>query len=236
MALRCILVPAHFKAIDGVAQVAGHSFGKDHLVFAGELGEVEPVLVVGVIAVELIGLAGLSVAEEDELDAVKAEHRLPEVGIGFLGIGILVVGVVALDQGIVAQCFVKSGQVERPCVDVRVDVVVGSRTHEEGLALLITLAGRLPVIAGLIHHGLCYAFGLGGFVDSLNLLIEAVGGKRHGSVGGMDGLVDILFKDFLQILVALRQCGGRVVVIVVAARAEARQGQACEAANCEILV
>ena len=141
MALGSILVPANLKTIDRVAQVARHSLSKDHLVFTTEAGEVESVLIISIVAVQLSSLAGLTVAEENELNTVEAEHRLTEVGISFCSICVLVIGIITLDELVVVQCLTEGSQVERPCIDVRVDIIVGSGTHQESLALLIACAG-----------------------------------------------------------------------------------------------
>ena len=139
MGLRCVDVPAHFELEAAVAQVARNGDDVGHHVIG-----------------DFVHIAGLTLTEKDELDAVEAEQGIAELLAGHHAVFIGGEGGNHVGTG---HQVVESVFVERPRVDVWVDAEVGGGAKEEGLAHFPPLAGFEEGDGGGIHIGL----GLVGF-------------------------------------------------------------------------
>ena len=137
--LRCIGVPAHFELETAVAQVARNGNDVGHHVVG-----------------DFVHIAGLTLTEEDELDAVETEQGIAEL---FSGYHAVFIGGEGGNHVGTAHQVVEGVFIERPRVDVGVDAEVGCGAEEEGLAHFPPLAGFEEGDGGGIHVGL----GLVGF-------------------------------------------------------------------------
>ena len=170
--LRCVGVPAHFELEAAVAQVTRHRNDVGHHVVG-----------------DLIRIAGLTLTEEDELDAVEAEQGIAELLTGYHAIFIGGEGGNHVGTG---HQVVEGVFVERPRVDVRIDAEVGGGAKEESLAHFPPLAGFEEGNSGGIHVGLGLV-GLQGF----EVLHQSVCLFSQAGVCGIHRVVEVLFHDGL---------------------------------------
>ena len=99
---------------------------------------------------------------------------------------------------IVVQQGIHSVEVERPRVDVRVDVVRTGRSVEEGLALLPMLTHQSPSRISFYHQVSIVLTGFHFGQDSFSLTEQRHAGIGHLAVGSYNGVVYIRCYCFLQ--------------------------------------
>ena len=167
---RRIGIPAHFQLEAAVAKVTGDGHHVGHHVI-----------------IDLIDVPGLSLAEQDVLDAVEAQQSVAEL---FTSHGTVLIVSQHLNHVVTGHQVIEGILIQRPRVDVRIDTEVGGGAEQEGLALLPPLAGFEEAHGSLVEVGLGLVF-----LQSLQAVHQVLGLRCEVAVSGIHRLVEVLLDD-----------------------------------------
>jgi hypothetical protein len=123
-----ITQPADLQLETLVAQVTGYGSSEYQLLLASDATTTESLIILNTL--QGSETAVLTVAEDDELDAVETQLLLTHEGTGIVDAAIIEV-VKILNDLCTAQSLGQGRTVEGPCVDVGIDAEVSSGTIEE---------------------------------------------------------------------------------------------------------
>ncbi len=141
-----------------------------------------------------VALVGVVTGIEHILHRVETEQTVAEF-VAYI-VGTLLLNLLHLLC--VAEHGVHTVFVERPRVDMRVDVVVGSGTEKECLAQLPVAAGSRPRLGSSLYVGVGQALCLKLVEDVFAVLVEGDGCVRQVLVGGNHRVVHIRCHRCLQ--------------------------------------
>ena len=208
MGFRRIFIPSALQLIYAIAQVFRYGFRKHQFALAFNIGKIKPVTVPRVIRIQFYCTTVFTIAEENKLDAVKADQTLVIVGS-------------SSDSLPTSQKVVQSRQVKGPRIDMRVNAKVRRSAQQESLALLIACTSVQENLTSLVYLALCDATGL----HSSKRIKQLGATVSQAGISWVNRVFNIAFQHLLQKGVAFAQFGRIRSIFATTCESEASRSE-----------